>query len=285
MAENNHDGHPSGRSGSGWIWAALMPPPPVMVPQVGRGREREAARPLAGAGQLPETLSARPEGGRPDVLIVLSPHQPYVPGALFINNAPWVTGGLGRFGAPEVNFRLETSDLIENLAHDIQSAGLPVALGSAADLTPDHGTTVPLHFLAPTLGPLPPVILASPIGLSPDEAYKLGRVLASIRPEGRKLALLASGDLSHRLLSDAPAGFDPQGPLFDQALVKALAEGDPEALKDQWPLARLRAAGECGFRSALTLMGLTGAPLEVLSYEGPFGVGYANALWINDQAI
>ena len=44
---------------------------------------------------------------------------------------------------------------------------------------------------------------------------------------------------------------------------------------------QLESAGECGLRSALTLMGLSqtlGRSIDVISYEGPFGVGYCNAL-------
>ena len=31
-----------------WVWAALMPHPPILVPEVGRGRENEARETLKG---------------------------------------------------------------------------------------------------------------------------------------------------------------------------------------------------------------------------------------------
>lgn len=284
----NRDGSKTGPEATGdrsaWSWAALMPHPPVMVPEVGQGREQEAARTLAGARSLTDRLQTLPDNGRPDLLLILSPHQPYVPGALFLNNAPLLKGGLGRFGAPGVKFSLPTSPMVEDLAAALDKAGLPVVSGPVPDLTPDHGSTVPLYFLAKALGPLPPVIVGSPIGLSPAQALALGRTLAGLKPGGGRWALLASGDLSHRLLPEAPAGFDPEGPRLDKDIISALAQGDPERLLRDWPPSRLSPAGECGFRSVLALLGLVGGPLEVLSYEGPFGVGYGNALWINGHS-
>lgn len=264
-----------------WIWAALMPHPPIMVPEVGRGREMGAALTLKGASRLTEKLSALPLSGRPDCLVVLSPHQPYAPGSLFINQAPVLRGGLEYFGAPSVKFNLTTSPKWQNLAEHLQADGLSVAFAANENLTPDHGSTVPLYFLSKIFGRLPPVILASPIGLSPEKALALGRSLASLDITGQNWALLASGDLSHRLTPEAPAGYSPEGRVFDQEVLAALEAGSPSALIDNWPSARLKSAGECGFRSALTLMGLADGPVEILSYEGPFGVGYGNALWIN----
>jgi aromatic ring-opening dioxygenase LigB subunit len=42
-------------------------------------------------------------------------------------------------------------------------------------------------------------------------------------------------------------------------------------------------AGECGMRSVLAMIGMVSrfeGKIEVLSYEGPYGVGYCNALWV-----
>jgi AmmeMemoRadiSam system protein A len=93
---------------------------------------------------------------------------------------------------------------------------------------------------------------------------------------GKRVALIASGDLSHRLLPSAPAGYDPMGKVFDEKLVAALARLDAEEILklDQELIER---AGECGLRSIVILLGALDGLLveaEVLSYEGPFGVGY-----------
>ena len=92
---------------------------------------------------------------------------------------------------------------------------------------------------------------------------------------------MASGDLSHKLKSDGPYGFAPEGPVFDEAVTKPMASGHfldfltmDESLCER--------AAECGLRSfqimAGALDGLAVQP-QLLSHEGPFGVGYAVALF------
>ena len=82
--------------------------------------------------------------------------------------------------------------------------------------------------------------------------------------------------MSHRLLPDAPAGYTPLGRDFDALVQAAFATGDERALT-AIPAELIDAAGECGYRSLLVLFGaLRGRSYatRVLSYEGPFGVGY-----------
>lgn len=262
-----------------WNWAALMPHPPIIVPEVGRGREKEAAATLSGVERLVSKLKRT---YRPDCLLILSPHQPYMPGSLFINEAPQLTGSLAPFGARSAVFDVGTPlDELDSLVAHLKSAGIPVRTGEAADLTEDQGSLVPLYYLNKIWAELPSIIFASPIGLDPGIALKLGQALTNF-PGAGKWALLASGDLSHRLRPGAPAGYSPDGAAFDAAVVKALEAGDPGILTSI-PHAKIESAGECGLRSVLALLGLCkglGASLEVLSYEGPFGVGYCNALWV-----
>ena len=262
-----------------WNWAALMPHPPIIVPEVGRGREREAVATLEGVDRLMEKLA----GKRPDRLLLLSPHQLYAIGALYVNGAANPRGTFVPFGAPSVSFDLKTpagKELLDHLARKGQRA----RVGESANLTRDQGTLVPLYFLrnawsAVSSEGLPPVLLASPIGLDPTTALELGEALASF-DDGLAWGLLASGDLSHRLTRDAPSGYSPAGKKFDEAVVEALSSADPQPLLSLSP-EEMEAAGECGLRSVMTLLGLCrglGKRIQVLSYEGPFGVGYCNAI-------
>lgn len=268
-----------------WVWAALMPHPPILVPEVGRGRENEARETLKGLELLAESLRDR----RPDALLVLSPHQPYAPGALFLNSAGRAAGTLAPFGAPSVTIGIACPGELRRAAADRLSAlGARIREGSRPDLTSDQGTLVPLYFLRRAWGrdgenpseSLPPTLLASPIGLTPDEALSLGERLALL-DDGLRWGLVASGDLSHRLTPDAPAGYSPEGCVFDAAVLEALRSADAGPLLSLSP-ETLEAAGECGLRSVMTMLGLAGAvrgAIRVFSYEGPFGVGYCSALW------
>ena len=94
--------------------------------------------------------------------------------------------------------------------------------------------------------------------------------------------LIASGDLSHKLTHDGPYGFAPEGPVFDEQITEAMSRGDfmrllsfDESFSDK--------VAECGLRSFQIMAGaLDGKDVEahLLSYEGPFGVGYAVASFV-----
>lgn len=268
-----------------WVWAALMPHPPILVPEVGLGRENEARETRKGLELLVESLRDR----KPDVLLVLSPHQPYAPGALFLNSAGRAAGTLAPFGAPSVTIGLACPrELRRAVAERLSALGTRIREGNHPDLTSDQGTLVPLYFLRRAWGwdeenlsgNLPPTLLASPIGLTPGEALFLGERLALL-DDGLRWGLVASGDLSHRLTPDAPAGYSPEGRIFDAAVLEALKSADAGPLLSLSP-ETLEAAGECGLRSVMTMLGLAGAvcgAIRVFSYEGPFGVGYCSALW------
>jgi len=140
---------------------------------------------------------------------------------------------------------------------------------------PDWGFNVPLYFLAKDFKGKVKTFL---IGLETPEFYfSEGKKLRGELFSAEKLALIASGDLSHCLKEGGPYGFHPDGPKFDKALIDALKKKDIKTifkLDDLYP-----EAGECGLRSFCFLLGILEASgikwqPEVLSYEGPFGVGY-----------
>jgi len=143
---------------------------------------------------------------------------------------------------------------------------------------PDWGFNVPLFFLAKNFkGEIKNYLIGSE---SPDYYFlkgkEIGEKLSSVKIK-KKVALIASGDLSHRLKEDGPYGFNPDGPKFDEKLRESLKKKDMETileLDETYP-----EAAECGLRSFVFLFGiLEGSKIkynaEILSYEGPFGVGY-----------
>ncbi|MEW5907706.1 MAG: class III extradiol dioxygenase subunit B-like domain-containing protein [Patescibacteria group bacterium] len=142
---------------------------------------------------------------------------------------------------------------------------------------PDWGINVPLHFLAKDFNGQIQTILT---GLEPPQYYfEEGKKFYKLKIENYKLrtGLIASGDLSHCLKEEGPYGFHPHGPRFDKTLIEYLTKKDIEnilKLNEKFP-----EAGECGLRSFCFLLGILEASkvnweAKILSYEGPFGVGY-----------
>jgi len=258
-----------------WNWGCLVPHPPIIIPEVGRGKEHEADHTIIAMKQLTEEFKDR----IPDLFIVISPHNNYSRGLHFIL-APEYDGNLGMFGVPEISMTLSGSMEKGHKLADILSEQIPVTIETSKKALLDHGSIVPLYYFEKQWKYLPPVILINPIGLSPDLAYKAGKLLEKIS-EGDNYAVLASGDLSHSLKRGAPGGFHNDGKLFDQKIVHAIENNDPQGILEL-PPQFLQNAAECGLRSVLVLMGVfSRVPFKVLSHEGPFGVGYCVAHTVN----
>jgi AmmeMemoRadiSam system protein A len=114
-------------------------------------------------------------------------------------------------------------------------------------------------------------------GLSLTEHYELGRCIKETAEVlNRNTAVIASGDLSHRLLETGPYGYKEEGPEYDRRIMDVMGSGDFEKLLE-FPEDFCEKAGECGHRSFVMMAGAldrTAVRAELLSYEGPFGVGY-----------
>lgn len=200
----------------------------------------------------------------PIVFAAISPHPPLI---------------LPSVGSEEDRTKVKnTIEALEKLGKELKEKNPDSIIISAPH--PDWGFNVPLHFLASDFkGEIKEIL----IGLEPPQFYfEEGKKL--YRSINQKVAIIASGDTSHCLKEEGPYGFNPAGPEFDKALIEALKNKDIETilqLDEKYP-----EADECGLRSFCFLLGIleahsTGSGLtwkpEVLSYEGPFGVGYLAA--------
>ena len=263
-------------STTSWIWSALLPHPPIIVPEVGRGGELGAKPTVDGVLEIMNRVSS----DIPDRLLLMSPHQPYADGALFINSAKTASGSFAAFNAPNVSIDTTTpTEDTDSLAKFMKSSGIPVTVGSACDLSRDQGSMVPLYFMQKQIDRLPPTVLMNVSGLGSELAFKVGELLASFN-DGRRWALIASGDLSHRLVQGAPAGYSPSGAVFDKTVVDAVRHCDMDAIRSL-SAKTIFEAGECGLCPLSAMIGLcsaSGDRIDLLSYEGPFGVGYCCAI-------
>ena len=250
--------------------AFLTPHPPVLVPEVGRGREEDIGATSKAMATLADALTEY----RPDAVVLMSPHAPVIGRKIAVVMAKEYQGSLKQFGAPDVTIAASCDrDLATAIVDFAGEDALLVQTGNIAPL--DHGALVPLSFLDPE-GRFPLVLMS--IALSGMATFErlgaaVGRAADSL---GRRIVFVGSGDLSHRLTPDAPAGFVPDAARFDREIVSIITKGDLDRLADLDP-ELIDRAGECGLRSVWTAAGFVGpepAVHEVLSYEGPFGVGY-----------
>ncbi|MFP4481259.1 MAG: AmmeMemoRadiSam system protein A [Thermovirgaceae bacterium] len=259
-----------------WKWGTLMPHAPIIVPEVGGARNSDCRSSVLAMQQVAE--ETRPF--IPSFLLVLDPHAPFAGGCTVLSARKY-TGSLADFGVRAVNVEVEgTGGEGERLVKELGRM-FPLELVERGTFNLDYGAVVPLSFLKKRWDRIPPMLLMNPIGLGYEEAWNFGKALSRFESEGT-WALVASGDLSHRLEPGAPGGFHPDGKKHDGALCEAIEKGTPEPILELGEKT-ISAAGECGLRSALALIGLSGGGIRLLSYEGPFGVGYGVALWKNPE--
>ncbi|MFZ5596791.1 MAG: AmmeMemoRadiSam system protein A [Bacillota bacterium] len=262
------------------VFCGVSPHPPIMVPEVG-GKQSDI---VIKSRQAMLELGKRLKDSGADVLVMITPHGPVFRDGIAINAGRDLRGDLARFGAADVSFEFDADlDLAGAIHQSAGEAGITTLMMGrdeaeryGVNLELDHGLVVPLYFLAAAGVDIPLVVLY--MGMLPyHQLYNFGiAVREAVDRKGRRAAVIASGDMSHCLTSDAPAGYSPRGREFDLEMVRLLGQADVEGIMDLDP-DLVEKAGECGLRPVTimlgTLDGLAVKP-EVISYEGPFGVGY-----------
>ena len=258
------------------IGAIMVPHPPLLIPQVGRGGERQVINTSRACYIAASRLIAR----KPDTLVIITPHNVLYQDYLHISPGSGASGSLARFGAPEVRFDIAyDTELVRQIILLAKQHNFPAGIDGERDRSLDHGTTVPLYFIGKAAdSPWPFRFLRlSQSGLSFMAHYQMGMLIKEAADlSGRRVGIIASGDLSHYLTPDGPYGFRPEGSVYDARIIDIMGRAAfGELLGMDAELCGQ--AGECGQRSLLILAGaLDGLQVEscILSYEGVTGVGY-----------
>jgi len=255
--------------------AVLMCHAPIVVPEIAGPRAARCETTTRAMREAAEVLVAH----EPEVVVLVSPHAPRHRTRWGIVHDDTLHGTFARFGhaALAVGAR-GAPEAARTLAACAAEAGLTTH--EAAGRALDHGTLVPLYFLREAGYTGRVLSIALPY---PDAGTELafgGAIAAAAERLGQRWAVLASGDMSHRLTPDAPAGHDPRGALFDQAFVAELGRGALSAAIGL-PHELVAHAAEDVVQSTTVAAGAVRmAPrgVRVLAYEGPFGVGYCEAV-------
>lgn len=265
-------------------YAALAPHPPLIVPEVGGERLSEVQATVDGVRRMAAELAAT----RPDTIIFLTPHGNCFADALSSLGHPDLKGNLSSFGARHYEAGLKNDlPLLMEIADHAVEAGIPFVIidqetAQSHGLNPDldHGILVPLHYLQEAGLKEVNIVAVSIAFLPVAELYRFGSLLRKCADIlDRRVAILASGDMSHRLKEEGPYDYHPDGPRFDKIIKDCLADGNVEGVLTL-PEPLRNNAGECGYRSIVIMLGaLDGLQFtpRIFSYEGPWGVGYLTA--------
>lgn len=267
----------------------LMPHPPIIVPEVGRGEEKKIQKTIDSLN----TVSINIKEKKPDTIIVVTPHGYVFRDAVAVTVFSRLEGDLGQFGARGVRFEFENDlELVEKIVEESRKRDIPIAevddeLAKKYVLPKklDHGTIVPLYFVTKHYANFRLVHISYGF-LSFEQLYEFGTAIGdAIRNSNKKVVFIASGDLSHKLTPNSPNGYTPKGEVFDKKLLDLLSEMKVEEIIGM-DKGLIEEAAECGFRSVCVMLGVLDGyevKAKVLSHEGPFGVGYGVAQFEVDQ--
>ena len=253
--------------------AFMVPHPPMIIPAIGRGNERQVENTTLAYEQVADEIAAL----RPETIILSSPHTTMYLDYFHISPGRSAFGSFGQFRAPEVRFT-ETYDaeLVERIQKLAQVQQFPAGTLGEREKELDHGTMVPLWFIRQkyTDSKLVRVGLS---GLPLTDHYALGQIIRqAVEETGRRAIYVASGDLSHKLQEYGPYGFAPEGPAYDKRIMDVCGRGAFEELF-QFDDAFCERAAECGHRSFVIMAGtMDGRKVEAnaISHEDVTGVGY-----------
>jgi len=253
--------------------AFTVPHPPLIIPQVGRGGEKQIEATTHAYERVADEIAAL----RPDTIIISSPHAPMYSDYFHISGGNAVTGSMRDFRAPEVRFSEEYDEnLVQTVSRLADAAGFPAGTLGGKGVTLDHGTMVPLYFIRQKYkgGKIVRIGLS---GLTLTEHYRLGQLIKeAVRLTGRNAVYVASGDLSHKLQDYGPYGFAPEGPQYDEKIMSILSRAAFGELLE-FDETFLDRAAECGHRSFVIMAGAldgTAVRAEQLCHEDITGVGY-----------
>jgi len=261
----------------------LLPHPPIIVPEIGKGEEERIKETVNAIKEVAGIISVE----KPEIVVMITPHGPVFRDAVAVGVQERYVGSFKNFGLPEIKMAFKGDKGISyGIMETAAREGIPVIAmdtvtankyGISSDL--DHGALVPLFYINKRYQKFKLVHITYGM-LSPVDLYRLGKCIQQVIEQGEEKAIvISSGDLSHRLTREAPAGYSRRGAEFDEKLVSYLKGMDVENIVNM-DTGFIKEAGECGYRSILMLLGaLDGFEIEsrVLSYEGPFGVGYCVA--------
>lgn len=257
----------------------MVPHPPIILPEVGRGEEKKIQKTMDSYRNVAADIAAL----EPETIVITTPHSVMYSDYNHISPGAKASGTMAAFNAPQVKIDVDyDQEMVHGICTLAEQRGLRAGTLGQKDKALDHATLIPLYFIekayeASARTKNYQVIRVGLSGQPLIEQYALGLVISQAAESlGRRTVFVASGDLSHCCKADGPYGFHEEGPVYDSKIMKTMGRGSFGELLD-YPEALLEGAEECGHRSFVIMAGaFDGVAVSATQYshEDVFGVGY-----------
>ena len=255
--------------------AAITPHTPLLIPTIGKENVKKLEKTSEALAILADKLKEQ----QVETIVIISSPATRHDDAFSINLHDTYQIDFSDFGdlGTKTEFKPDVELIAQIRAASRKDDEMPVSLNSSLKL--DYGTGVPLWFIAQVL-PNVRIVPISYANLDPKTHAKFGGKLKDIIDHSPKnIAVIASGDLSHCLSTDAPGGFAKEGELYDTTIQSAIKDQSLSKLLSMNEDLR-EAAKSCAHDQLIMLFGLIERKQvtpTILAYEAPFGVGYLTA--------
>ena len=251
----------------------MLPHPPMIVPEIGRGSEAQIEETIRAYERAADEIAAL----CPETVVITSPHSIMYADYFHISPGGRAEGSFASFRAPDVSFsELYDEELVAEICRLADAEDFPAGILGERDAALDHGSMVPLWFIRNKYkeGKIVRIGLS---GLPLIDHYRLGQLIQKAADNtGRRVVMIASGDLSHKLQSYGPYGFAKEGPEYDERIMDVMGRASFGELFD-FDESFCDKAAECGHRSFVIMAGAFdgyAVKAEKLSHQDVTGVGY-----------
>ncbi|MDR2462018.1 MAG: AmmeMemoRadiSam system protein A [Mycoplasmataceae bacterium] len=248
----------------------LLPHPPLIIEGIGKHNE------IAKTKNAIHKIFKEIQDYNPDTIVIVTPHATTYADYFCISSGEYAYGDFSNFGLPSLKINVKyDSELANTISSIAKEISIPAGSLGEVNKNLDHATLIPIYFLKPKQ-----IVRISISGFSLIDHYKFGMCIEKAAKKlKRKIVVIASGDMSHKLKNDGPYGIAKEGIKFDNSIKKYIKMNNVEKIFDMDEKI-CEKAGECGLRPITVLIGSMDSNKinsSVINYEKPYGVGYLTA--------
>lgn len=261
------------------IKSYLLPHSPLLIPEIGKANHSLLAKTSSVYADIAQDL----KDNKIETVVIVSPHNHSYLEQFIINCAPEMDLSFQDFGfitqKTKLKGAISLSDEIRNSLKD------EFTLRLLSEPSLDYGSAIPLYLLKEKNENVRTLSLGTVDKFSLEAHHKFGVALGDIlQASERRIALIASGDMSHRLSRKSPAGYSSKGPKFDNRVIEYLSSSET-ATENILAMDRkfIADASECALKPLMVVLGALSSlkwQSDILAYQTDFGIGYLSLEFI-----
>ncbi len=258
------------------VFAALTPHCPLLHDSIGMDAKNILPETVKAFDILKKELYVQ----KIDTLFFITPHGSSHTRAFEVLGNPMLVLNLSDFGDLITKDSLHTdTGIVSHIYEAGQKMHIPYVLDSAQEC--DNGVSIPWLMLRDVLVKVKIVVIRS-CQLSPKQHVDCGYLLKGVAQQSNKrIGIIATGDLSHALTSDSPAGFSKHAKNFDNEIIECVGSLNTTRLL-HLDTQVIKEAHACIYEPLLILCGIIGrmrTTPKILSHEECGGVGYLSTFF------